>query len=208
MNHPLSSENFSGLPGLYGIVVCGGRSSRMGTDKSLLQYHGRPQYLHLYHMLEPFCEKVFISCNSTQVDTILNGYPILADLPIYKNIGPMAALLTAFQQFPGKDMLIIGCDYPFLCPEDIDAFLQSLEKTAFATAFYNEAAGIYEPLLACYSHRCAAALLKMYENKTRSLQHLLFENKANKFFPANLRCIKSVDTEDEYRKAKVLVNNG
>ena len=208
MKHTISSENFLPLPGLFGVVVCGGRSSRMGQDKCLLEYHGKPQCVHLYDMLELFCGKVFISCNSMQVNTIPNGYPILADLPIYNDIGPMAALLTAFKEFPEKDMLIIGCDYPFLSSRDIQTFIQPLEEQALAKAFYNEEAGLFEPLLAYYSHQCAPALLQMYTNEPISLQHFLDQHNAKKFFPANVKSIKSVDTEGDYLKAKILINNG
>ena len=46
---------------LHGLVVCGGQSTRMGMDKSQLQYHGVPQREWLYELLQPLCEDVYIS---------------------------------------------------------------------------------------------------------------------------------------------------
>ncbi|MBK8495728.1 MAG: NTP transferase domain-containing protein [Chitinophagaceae bacterium] len=41
----------------YGLVLCGGNSSRMGTDKSMLQYYDKPQRYHVYDMLLPFVKR-------------------------------------------------------------------------------------------------------------------------------------------------------
>ena len=55
---------------LYGLIMCGGKSSRMGTDKSRIVYQQKEQQYHVYQMLQTFCEKVFISCNAEQGKTI------------------------------------------------------------------------------------------------------------------------------------------
>ena len=46
--------------------MCGGKSSRMGTDKSRIIYHEKEQQYHVYEMLQLICEDVFISCNKEQ----------------------------------------------------------------------------------------------------------------------------------------------
>ena len=103
----------------FGLVVCGGKSSRKGVDKSMLQYYNKPQRYHLYDMLGPFCEKVFISCNEDQWKNIDKDYSFLADDSLYINTGPIAALLSAFNRFPDKNILLTGCNYPFLTMEDL-----------------------------------------------------------------------------------------
>ena len=67
--------------------------------------------------------------------------------PAYKNIGPMAALLTAFVQYPQADLLVTGCDYPFISGKDVKEFLTSVKEKKIATAFYNNEQQLYEPLL-------------------------------------------------------------
>ena len=172
----------------------------MGTDKSMLIYYEKPQRYHVYEMLQAFCEKVFISCNEGQVNSIENGYNILPDQPAFKNIGPMAALLTAFSQFPKMDLLVIGCDYPFLTATDLWHFLPFCKKE-IAVSFYNDKEDLYEPLLAWYPHTSFDILRKMHEAKKYSLQHFLRYKQAIKFYPGNKNCLISVDTHEAFIKA-------
>ncbi|MCE7064330.1 molybdenum cofactor guanylyltransferase [Dyadobacter sp. CY326] len=187
-----------------GLVVCGGKSIRMGTDKSQLQYFGIPQAEHVYNLLMPFCEKVFISCNKSQSE-ILNKQKILTDLPHYENIGPMASLLTAFDQHPGNDFLLIGCDYPFLTSQDILNFFSKTKRDSLAAAFYNDA-GKYEPMLAWYAKETAPLLLKRFEEKHYSLQYFLQEIKAEKYIPESKEVMISVDTREDFERVKALIN--
>lgn len=191
------------FPDTYGLVLCGGQSTRMGSDKSMLQYYEKPQRYHVYNMLLSFCEKVFISCNEAQAGTIEHGYHFLKDDPAFSNIGPMAALLTAFTQYPKKDLLLIGCDYPFLTAAELQKFLASCGHKA--AAFFNDEAGIYEPLLAWYPALAVEQLNKMHETKQFSLQHFLNDNQAAKFYPANKNSITSVDTHEAFIKAQHLI---
>ena len=184
------------FPETIGLVACGGRSSRMGTDKSMLQYYGQPQRYYVYKMLQPLCEKVFLSCNEAQAKTIDEGYLFLTDNPANSDIGPMTALLTAYENFPQMNFLLIGCDYPFLISTDLQHFsAHCIDK---ATSFYNQDENIYEPLLAWYPHQSYNRLKEMHAAKQFSLQHFLKDNQAVKFCPTNRSSIISVDTNEAF----------
>lgn len=185
------------IPGTIGLVVCGGQSSRMGTDKSLLLYHDKPQRYHQYDMLQPFCENVYISCNKEQAMNMEPGYDLLPDHPSYSNIGPMAALLSAFKEFPQKNILFIGCDYPFLNAVDLRLFAGYCH-TDTAISFYNEKENIYEPLLAWYPCSSAGVLKNMEKAGEYSLQHFLKASGAVKFAPVNKRSMTSIDTHEDF----------
>ena len=187
------------LPDTYGLVLCGGKSSRMGTDKSMLLYYDRPQRYHLYDMLQPFCEKVFISCNTEQAKNMEDGNDVLPDDPSYTNMGPMAALLTAFTQFPQKNMLLIGCDYPFLMAAHLHRFSDYCNGER-AVSFYNEQAAVYEPLLAWYPNETFDAIKKMQEAGECSLQYFLKSSGAVKFCPGNKKSMTSIDTYEDFIK--------
>ena len=183
----------------YGVVVCGGNSARMGTDKSMLQYYAKPQRYHVYDMLQPFCEKVFISCNAAQVNSIVSGYDFIEDDAAFENIGPMAALLTACAKFPGRNLLLIGCDYPFLTAGELQRFT-NLCKDAPA-GFYNEEANIYEPILAWYPSISFEILEGMHKAGQFSLQHFLQDTHAVRYYPSDKNSITSVDTKGDFVNA-------
>jgi molybdenum cofactor guanylyltransferase len=188
------------IPGTIGLVLCGGQSGRMGTDKSMLQYFDKPQRYHVYDMLQPLCEAVFISGKKQQAGSIEPGYSFVADNDSYQDAGPIAALLTAFESLPQKHLLLIGCDYPFLTVAELEKF-STCCKNGHVAAFYNGDEEIFNPMLAWYPQHCHAPLKKMYESKQYSLKHFLYESSANKFIPADKRSLLSIDTPGDYRKA-------
>jgi len=188
--------------GLYGLVICGGKSTRMGSDKSLMIYHEKPQREHVYEMLRNLCEEVFFSCNRDQISSFPASSPILPDLEPYENIGPMAALLTAFSTYPDQHFFVLGCDYPFITSQDLEEFSQSIETDEIAAAFYKKENLVYEPLIAWYSKRSFIQIQRMFDNKQYSLQYFLKENNAAKFESVRPENIRSVDTPEEHRIAK------
>lgn len=190
---------------LYGLVVCGGLSSRMGEDKSLLTYHDQPQRYHVYDLLEGLCEKVFISCSNQQLTGMREGYEVLTDDREFENVGPMAAVLTAFSRYPENDFVVIGCDYPFLTLSALEQFLESRSNDQIAAAFYNRSRR-YEPLIAWYASACAPLLMADFQKGAFSLQQFLISQNAEKYQPEKEEFMKSIDTYHDFLKAKKQIN--
>jgi molybdopterin-guanine dinucleotide biosynthesis protein A len=183
---------------MYGLIACGGESSRMGKDKSLLQYHDLPQITHTKDCIDPYCDQVFVSIRETQSENHPDLSSYLIDLPEYGHSGPIAALLTAFHYFPNHNFVLIGCDYPLLDKNDLKDFFKFISKhPAYPIAFYNPE-GFYEPLLAYYPASCAPILLQNHEAGMNSLQRFLITQKAIPFTPKNLKSMLSVDTALQY----------
>ena len=188
-----------------GLVVCGGKSSRMGSDKSMLIYHNEPQAYHLFHLLKQHFTHVYLSCNKQQAINFDRSYPTITDEEIYSDIGPMAALLSTWTSFPGKSILVVGCDYPFIAAKDLLKLHSSFTKNKFTNAYFNEDQNIYEPLLACYSCDCYPDLLSQFQAGNYSLQFFLKRINAQKIAPQDAGTIQSIDTPEAYEKAKNLL---
>ncbi len=186
---------------LTGLVACGGKSSRMGTDKSKIVYHGIQQRYYLYEMLKRFCDEVYVSVNAEQAEYIDTSYPYIQDDEAYNNIGPAAALLSAAKKYPGKNWLVVACDYPFLEASGLERFVGYLKDKTEAAAFYNPPKKVYEPLLGYYPAKSIDWMISILKGENYSLQHYLKIINADKHVADALE-IKNINTPDEMRAAK------
>jgi molybdopterin-guanine dinucleotide biosynthesis protein A len=183
----------------YGLVLCGGKSSRMDTDKAFLTYHNKPQCYYLYEMLEKCCGNILISCNENQSEKFDPGYNLLLDDTDYHDSGPIAGILSAFKKYPGKDFLVLGCDYPYIGLAEIQNFIKSIPGDIPA-AFFNASANLYDPLLAWYPRSVSQKLFDFYNAGNFSLQKFLSTNNAFKYTPPNQDQLISVDTQEGFTK--------
>ena len=84
---------------IYGLVLSGGKSTRMGKDKGLITYHGVPQREYLYQLLEKVCERTFISIREEQASEVSSAVNTIVDEDVFK--GPFDGILSAHNKYPG-----------------------------------------------------------------------------------------------------------
>lgn len=185
---------------LFGLVVCGGQSSRMGFDKGLLEYHNMPQRYYAYKMLEPLCNQVFLSCNQNQAFGIDTSYNLLIDEPDYTNIGPMATLLSAYLKYPDAAFLVVGCDYPFIDAKALKKMIDIRSDSTEAICYFNPETNFEEPLLAIYENSCMPKMLQNFEDGNYSLRHFLKSVSTKKILPEKIESILSVDTNLQFKE--------
>ncbi|WP_133644225.1 NTP transferase domain-containing protein [Zeaxanthinibacter enoshimensis] len=135
-------------PPLYGLVLCGGQSSRMGQDKGLISYHGIPQREFLYKLLSDRCERTFMSIRSEQLQSLGSRFNTITDKNQYR--GPYNGLLSAHIQFPEAAWLVLACDLPLMDEEGIRALIDSRKPDQVATAFTSSGSELPEPLAAIW----------------------------------------------------------
>jgi molybdopterin-guanine dinucleotide biosynthesis protein A len=143
---------------LYGLVLAGGKSTRMGRDKSALEYHGAPQVRHAYEQLTSRCDQVFVSSREEQAgEAHLEGLPLLFDA--FLNAGPMAGILSAQRLHPNAAWLVLACDLPYVEAETLDYLLAQRNPLKLATAYTSAHDGFPEPLCAVYEPKSQLRLL-------------------------------------------------
>ena len=181
----------SAIAPIAGLVLAGGRSSRMGEDKALIDYHGRPQYQHVFELLSAAMPSVFISCRPAQQE-LFQSLPVITDE--LEDIGPMAALLAAFTHNPATAWLVLGCDYPNFGEAQVRKLLQHRNPDAFATAFFNAERQWPEPLLAIWEPVAHGALKAAHANGQHSLRRLLEAQNSVYLEPKQSASIASFDS--------------
>ena len=190
---------------LIGLVLAGGESQRMKTDKSLLNYHGKPQREYLYDLMQPYCEKVYICCKPQQAKTVPSGLPVLTDEQ--NGIGPAAALLTAYHRHPKASFLLIGCDYPLFDTEHILRLLAHRSPQTDAVVYKNTETGIAEALLGVYENRCLPRFEKEVQAGNYSLRFFLEQTATTFLFPLKNEAIQSIDTPEGFDRIKKELEN-
>lgn len=151
-------ENTTRSSPVFGCVLIGGRSVRMGRAKHLLPHVDNPGKTWLHRtvaVLKRNCELVVLVGNGT-VPTDLHDLPRLADPPELR--GPMAGLLTAMRWAPRASWLLTACDMPCLSDEAVQWVLSQRQPSIWALLPQLLASERVEPLLAWYDFRCRWAI--------------------------------------------------
>lgn len=191
---------------LIGLVACGGNSRRMGTDKSLLTYYDKPQRYHLYDILNELTSAAYLSCNRYQAGYIPEGYRCITDHPDFADAGPLTATLSAFSQLPGRDLLLIACDYPLLNINEIRRFLDFVAGKNKPAAFYDLVNKVFVPVLGYYPAGTEALMLQVKTDPSYSLKKLLAEVPSLKYVPSDHQVLLSADTPEDQQKLMNLIH--
>ncbi|MDO5510644.1 MAG: molybdenum cofactor guanylyltransferase [Weeksellaceae bacterium] len=180
-----------------GIVLCGGKSTRMGRDKALMQYHGKPHFLHVADLLAEFCGKVVISGSPALYAN--PQYPVFADLPNIPCQGPAAGFYSIASQHQYADFLLMACDYPLVGHEEIKPLI---EQNAPIVAYRNNQ-GITEALIAYYSAKAAEAVCKRIAAGECSLRHIIDSMTTQYLTDAN-DSLRSFDTIEDTKNFPII----
>lgn len=186
---------------LFGLVLAGGQSTRMGRDKGLLDYHGQAQRRYLAEVLRPFCAQVFVSLNAQQDAAEADG-DYIVDAPSVAGHGPMTALLSAHLAYPAASWIVVTCDLPFFDTTCAKSLIDQRDDNADATAFLNPDLGEAEPLIAIYEHGFMQTLPAALARGEDSLRRLLRHAQVHFVQHGNPRCWLSVDRPEDYNAAK------
>lgn len=185
--------------GITGIVLCGGESSRMGSDKAFLQYHNTEQYRHIANFFSDKNIPVIISCNEQQAKKIEKEYTTLIDDELYKNNGPISGLLTAFKNNPDESFILVGCDYPLVNQDHIKK-LVSLSQHGYDAICYVRKSNltINEPLITFYNNSFKEKLFTSFNSGNTSLKKVLDEVNTFKIIVEDDLFLKSFDTPEDF----------
>jgi len=137
---------------MTGIILAGGASRRMGTDKSFLDLGGRPVVGYVIDVLTAVFPRVLIITNDPDRYARF-GLPTLPD--VVPGVGALGGIHAGLYHLTDDAALFVASDMPFIRPAVIDYLAGAFHDTDAVVPFL---AGNYEPLLAVYSKRCLAGV--------------------------------------------------
>jgi molybdopterin-guanine dinucleotide biosynthesis protein A len=187
-------------PSIYGLVLAGGRSTRMQRDKAALSYHGRTQLDWAMELIAPFVAKAFVSVRPDQVnDPVRAKYPQVVDTQ--ENLGPIAGIVAAQAKHPEVAWLVLACDLPFLDAATLKHLVWARQVDKPATAYRSSHDGLPEPLCAIYEPASREAILSYVATGKNCPRKFLIKSDAHLLEEANPRALDNVNTPEEYGSA-------
>jgi molybdopterin-guanine dinucleotide biosynthesis protein A len=142
-------------PKIKGLVLTGGKSTRMGEDKSMISYRGMPQKEFIAAELDKVCDEVYFSVRAAANHE--TSYPELVDS--FANLGPYGGILSAFRYDPNAAWLVVATDIPYLEQKHFDELLEQRNPAKMATAFHNPETNFPEPLITLWEPSAYQRLL-------------------------------------------------
>lgn len=109
---------------ITGIILAGGKSSRMGMDKGFILYEGKPFVNHIIDALKPLVKDILIVSDHPQYDAL--GYKRIKD--ILPEAGPLSGLCSGLLKSESHLNLVLSCDIPLITSEILEKLLNAYKE--------------------------------------------------------------------------------
>jgi len=123
-----------------GYVLAGGKSSRMGTDKALVELAGRPLIARAVEKLRQICAEVHILSSNPELEV---HAPLIGDL--HEDCGPIGGIEAALAHSRFDWNLMLPVDLPFMPAEFLRDWVERVTARADICAAYFEVGGKPQP---------------------------------------------------------------
>jgi molybdenum cofactor guanylyltransferase len=194
----------STVPPIAGLLLAGGKSSRMGQDKGQIQYHGLDQREYASGILKSLFPEVSLSLNATQAQEYTGILPVIEDQ--FLNIGPLGGILSAFKSNPNTAWLVLACDMPYLSEKSINYLLENRNTSAIATCFKSDFDGFPEPLCTIFEPKAYPILLEMLAYGYDCPRKALINYPSHVVEHPNSIELNNVNTPDQLTEAFIKLN--
>jgi molybdopterin-guanine dinucleotide biosynthesis protein A len=138
---------------MTGVVLCGGQSTRMGTDKGLLKLQAGTWAQTAVDKMAELSLPVVVSVNEEQYNsysTVFTIEQLVKDNETINIRGPLRGVLSVHDQYPDADLFVLACDMPLMEAAVLKQLFRYYEmQTADAFVYTND--GVYEPLCGIYT---------------------------------------------------------
>jgi molybdopterin converting factor subunit 1 len=187
-------------PALFGLVLAGGASSRMRSDKALLEYHGQPQVRWAFDLLSEFCAATFVSVRPDQrEDPSRAGLPQIVDRQ--PGIGPIAGISAALLEHPKAAWLVLACDLPFLTEQTLQHLIAHRDPQKVATAYRSAHDGLPEPLCAIWEPAAREPVLAYLASGKQCPRKFLINSDTALLDLPERAALDNVNTREEFDTA-------
>lgn len=169
-------------PPVKGLVLAGGKSVRMGTDKGLLDYFGKSQRSYAVEMLEKLNLETFLSVRMEQK---IDQKNLIEDK--FLGLGPFGAICSAFLDDPNSAWLVFATDLPYVDERLMRQLLAERDPSKLATAIKGKNKKFPEPLITIWEPKAYPMMLNFLAQGISCPRKVLINTD-----------VKLVEIEDEF----------
>lgn len=193
------------------VIQAGGQSTRMGEDKALKPFLGRPLIQRVIERISPIADEILVTTNRPD-DYAFLGLRLVPDL--LPGRGALGGLYTALASANGDMVAVVACDMPFASVPLIQAATRLLVEEEADVVIAKTAEG-YEPFHAVYRRAtCVPAIQSAIEADKWKVIAWFPDVKVRelsldevKQFDTAGRCFSNVNSPEEFAEAELLAKN-
>ena len=192
---------------LKGLVLSGGRSTRMQRDKAVLEYGGETQLDRAMRLLGEQVAEVFVSVRADQASEPARAkYRQIVDSGAVQ--GPTAGILAAQAADPQAAWLVLACDLPQLDAQTLATLIAGRDPQRTATAFHRAHGGLPEPLCTVYEPASAPLLAAFVATGRDCPRKFLLNSDTLLLDQPNPKALDNVNTPDEFKAVSAALAAG
>lgn len=187
---------------MTGIVLAGGKSTRLGAAKALLRFGDETFLERAVSAVRPLCRQIIVVSAPGSSPPELDGCVMVEDKK--PGLGPLGGLVTGLAISDDEWHLTLACDLPLVRPEMLKLIVA---EASGADAVVPRASGRLQPLLAAYSRACLSPARVATDSGRRAMRAMLDLVRVKIIEEARLREVDpelisftNVNTWDEYQE--------
>lgn len=189
---------------LKGLVLAGGKSTRMGHDKSIIDWHGKEQRYYIADLLAEFCDEVYISCRDAQQEASVDDtYKTITDKVAGK--GPIVGIQSALETDGNAAWLVVACDLPLINKETLGFLISNRDHSKIATTYKSPHDGLPEPLITIWEPQSKAALTNFREQGYNCPRKVLINSDTHIIEPTNEQDLINTNTPEEAEQVRNII---
>lgn len=185
------------------IVLAGGKSLRMGSDKGIVKLNGKRFIDYILAAVLPNVNEVIIIANNDNYNNL--GYKVIKDM--IQDCGPLGGIYTGLMKSKTENNIVVSCDIPFINSDLIKYIIENISSADITVPVYN---GNIEPLCAIYTKRTADEiynLIMINELKIKNIIKYFITKeihitKKQRFY--NDKLFVNINTPEELKQQKEL----
>lgn len=150
---------------ITGIILSGGKSVRMGTNKALMKIGNETIIEKIVRLIRPLFPTILLSANTPEEYAFLN-LPVIRDE--FFELGPLAGIHSALRHAATKKIFVLSCDIP-LMKRNIINYLCTYPSTA--SVVIAQADGFLQPLCGVYDVSLLSPLTQFLQEHSQPELH-------------------------------------